>query len=116
MPEAFQGGAAMDVVAVVRIAAVDDYVPGFEQRHDITKRTVDGRGGNHQPDCPRSSHLLHHVVKRRGHGGACLPQTVNHQGLAAVDDALLAFQQQAPHHAGAHPAQSDHSDLHFALH
>src|SRR5205085_1644415 len=36
-------------------------------------------------------------------------------GAAVVHDALVAPAQQAPHHVGAHPAQTDHPELHDKL-
>src|SRR5207245_2841610 len=72
-----------DVVAVVRVPAVDDDVPGREPRGELVERRVDHRGGHHEPDDPRLGEARDEIVDRRGAGGA-LPSERLDGGLRAV--------------------------------
>jgi hypothetical protein len=52
-----------DVVDVVGVAAVDDDVASVEFCGKILQRSVDHRGGNHQPDGSRPLELLHQIIE-----------------------------------------------------
>ena len=100
------------VVAVVRIAAVDDDVAGAEMRHQGVEHAVDHRGRHHQPDRARRGQLRDELGERvRGHG-TLAAQRRHRCRLRVVNDAFVALLHEAPHHARAHPTQTDHSELH----
>ena len=61
---------ALDVVAVVGVAAVDHDVAGREPRHELVERGVDDRRRHHEPDDPRRRETSDEVVERRGAFGA----------------------------------------------
>ena len=107
-------GAAPDVVAVVRVAAVDDDVARVEQaragRRAALSTTAAGtiiqiaRGALHRPRrAPRAT-------PRRSRRPSS--QRGDRAGLHVVDDAVVAALQQPPHHVRAHAAEADHSELH----
>jgi hypothetical protein len=52
-PATLQFGGAAHIVVVVRIAAIDDGVSGFEQRSQFGNLFVDNGRGQHEPDGPR---------------------------------------------------------------
>ena len=103
---------APDVVAVVRIAAVDDDVAGIEVRLQLLDRVVDGGGRHHQPDCPRSGRLRRQLGERCCAGRAFLLQRRHCRRLRVMDDAPMTPGHQPPHHAGTHSTQADHCELH----
>ena len=47
-----------------------------------------------------------------GAGGAFAGKLLHGVRAAIVDDAFVAILLQAPHHVGAHSAQTDHAELH----
>ena len=104
--------AAPDVVDVIRIAAVDDRIAGFHQRHELRDHLVDRRRRHHQPHGARLRELTDKVGKRR-----CADSLVRRQILHGLrehveDDAIMTALDEAAHHVRAHAAQSDHSELH----
>ena len=64
---------AVDVVAVVGVAAVDDDVALGEQRRELVERRLDDRGGHHDPDGARLAELGDEVVERGPDGVAPSP-------------------------------------------
>src|SRR5258705_1542601 len=103
---------AANVVDVVRVAAVDEDVVLAEFGSEIGDGGVNDGGGNHQPDGPRLLKFADEVVDGRGAGGAFTNKLLHRFRAAVVDDALMAIFLEAPHHVGAHSAQSDHAELH----
>src|SRR5690348_2992217 len=104
---------AANVVDVVGVAAVDENVAGFEFGGEVVQRCIDHTGGDHQPDSARLAEFLYEIVERRRAGGALSAELFYGVGAAVVDDALVAVFLQAAHHVGAHPAETDHAELHL---
>src|SRR5262249_43818073 len=113
-----QTGGALDVVAVVRVATVDDDVAGLETRHELLGRRFDESSGNHDPHRSRLLELRAEVAERVRTDRALALELFHHRGLAAVTHTLVPIANQPPHQVGTHPAETDHSKLHlhpFAL-
>ena len=106
---------AANVVDVVRIAAVDQDVVLVEQRHEIADARIDDGGRHHQPDRTRLAQLLDEIGERRGALRAVRRQRRDRLAVAIVDDAGVAIALQPAHHVRAHPAKTDHSELHYRL-
>ena len=88
-------------------------VARLQQRRELVDRTQSTMAaGHHQPDRARRLQLLHELLERRRAGRAFLGERADGVRDRVVDDALVAAAHQAPHHVGAHPAESDHSELH----
>ena len=104
---------APDVVDVVRIATVDQDVVWLEQRHEIVDARVHDRGRDHQPDGTRLTELLHQLGERRGPCAPCRGRAPSpRSGLRSYTTHVWPIAQQTTHHVGAHPAETDHSELH----
>ena len=71
---------ATDVIDVIRIAAVDENVAGFEVRRNLGDGLVDYGRGNHQPDRARLVELADHVGERGSSHGFLLLQILNDFG------------------------------------
>ena len=112
-PDAASCCGAADVVAVVRVAAVDDDVAGLEMRHQL--RRAPRRRRRPAPSA-RSRAAASCFATRSASVAAPIAPSFCKRGdrrrLHVVDDALMPFGQQATHHAGAHPAEADHCELH----
>ena len=101
------------VVLIVRIAAVDDDVPGLHaprQPEDRLFGRVPGR--DHDPGRARLGELDHEIVERAGPDGALRGQLLDALRMEIEGDALMPAAEQAPHHVGAHATQADHPQLH----
>src|SRR5262249_54192484 len=61
---------------------------------------------------PRLVELLDELGERRGPRGSFLHQALDHLRGAVVDNARVPGPHEAPHHVGAHPSETDHSELH----
>ena len=105
-----------DVVHIVGVAAVDEDVAGLEMREDVGDESFHERPRNHHPDRARLLHLLHEIRKRGCPDGPFLDHLLDRLGRPIVDHTLMVSLEQAPHHVRAHPAKTDHSDLHHRLH
>jgi hypothetical protein len=57
-------GRAADVIVVVRVAAIDDHVVGFEERNDGLQRRIDHSGRYHHPDGAGHFQLARKIFKR----------------------------------------------------
>jgi hypothetical protein len=106
---------APNVVAVIRIAAVDHDVARVEIRYQVSECLVHGTSRYHQPDRPRPGHLRDQFGKRRSAFGAVTLQAGHHRRLPVMNDTPVALLQQAPNHARAHSTQTYHSELHVIL-
>src|SRR5207249_4561697 len=82
---------------------------------EVFDHLVHDGGGHHQPDGSRPVQLLYELVEGGGTDGAFLRESLDGVRRDIVDHALMAAAHQAPHHVGAHPAQTDHSQLHSKL-
>ena len=103
---------APDVVDVIRIATVDHDVVFLEQRHQILDGRVDDCRRDHQPDDARLTELLHQLGERRRSLSAGRCELLHRAGIAVVHDAGVVIAQETAHHIRAHPAETDHSELH----
>ncbi len=102
-----------NVVVVVGVAAVDDRVAGLEHLGQRLDRLVgDLAGGNHHPGRARLLELGGEVRKRLGPDRAVCGERLHRVGADVVADAVVPVADQPPNHAGAHPAEPDHSELH----
>ena len=110
MPARGERLGAPDVVAVVRVAAVDDHVVAARAAAQRGDRVVDAGRRHHQPDRARRLQLLHQLLdeaqRRRPLTSACTLL-----GMAIEGDDLVARLEQARRHVGAHPTESDHPEL-----
>jgi hypothetical protein len=102
-----------DVVDVVGVSAVDEDVARLQQGQEVGDGLVHDGRGDHQPDGPRLVQLLHEVRQRGSPQGVFLDQVFHRFGRLVEDHASMAGLEQPPHHVRAHPAQSDHSQLHY---
>ena len=100
---------AVDVVAVVRVAAVDDDVARREHLREIGDRRVDEGGGHHDPHRSRLGELRHEVFEAVATDRAFAGQPLHRIRAHVVDDALVSGLHQPPHHVGAHAAETDHA-------
>ena len=104
---------AADVVLEERVAAVDHGVARFEHVAELRHGGLGGRaGGDHDPHRARLGQPGDQTCERVAAGGALGGQRLHGVGAAVVDDALMAIAHQPARHVRAHPAKSDHSELH----
>ena len=66
MPFSLQRPGTVDVVAVPRVAAVDQGVAGREQRRERVDGAADVRRGNHQPDVSGRGERVDHLLRSAG--------------------------------------------------
>ena len=101
-----------NVVDVIGIAAVDQDVAGVEERREFGNRLVNDRRRHHQPDRPRRAELAD-KLGQRGCADGLLGDECRHGSRRPVEHhAVVAAGDQPADHVGAHPPQSDHSQLH----
>src|SRR5258707_5399929 len=103
---------ASNVVDVIRVAAVDHDVAGFELRGEVMQGGIHNAGGHHQPDGARLRQFFYEVVERRRACRAFCAKLLHGIRASVVDNALVAVFLQAAHHVGAHSAETDHAELH----
>ncbi len=104
----------LDVVAVVRVAAVDHHVPGRHQPGQLLDDPAGDPGRDHHPRRPGGRQLGHQVLQGGGTDRPVALQLLDDRLVVVVDDALLAGAQQPPDEVGAHPSEADHAKLHRA--
>jgi hypothetical protein len=103
---------AANVVDVIGVAAVDHDVADVELTGQLVQRSVHHAGRNHQPDGARLGKLFYEVVQRSSTQSAFPGELLHGVRAAVVDHPLVTVFLQPPHHIGAHPAQSNHAQLH----
>src|SRR5207244_10864133 len=101
-----------NTVNIIGITAVKNDVILFKLGDEIVKSCVDNSRGDHQPDGARLREFFHKIVERAGAGCAFAGELLHGFRAAIVDDAGMAIANQAAHHVGAHPPQTNHSELH----
>ena len=104
-----------DVVAVVRVAPVDDGVVGCEMGYQVVDDLVHDRRRDHDPDVARDFELgaeIGHVLRTDGAFG---DQRRDGGGVSIIDDTPVSGAHEAEHHVGAHSAEADHCELHEAI-
>ena len=102
----------VDVVAVPRVAAVDDRVAALEQRCQLVDRVADERSRHHHPDVPRRVERADELLERQGADHPVAGHRGDGVGGHVEADALVAGFDQPADHVGAHPAEADHAELH----
>ena len=106
---------AVDVVAVVRVAAVDDDVAGVESPGDVHHRRSGIGGGHHHPRGAGRLERGDELVEVGGTGDGVALGSQRRDGIGAhvVDHAGVAVTHEATHQVGAHAPETDHSELHL---
>ena len=106
---------AIDVVAVVGVAAVDDDVAGLEVLLQLGDLAVDKCRRHHDPHRPRLRELADEVLDRRRARRAFGRERRHDIGAHVVPDAFVAVTHEATYEVRPHPAESDHAELHRLL-
>ena len=106
---------AIDVVAVVAVAAVDDDVAGRHQRSELVDGAAGDRRGDHHPDGTRAFERRDELLQRVGAPCALGLELCDGVGADVEDDAVVPVAHEPAHDVGAHAPQSDHSELHLVL-
>ena len=101
------------VVVEVRVAPVDDRVARLEvlqELRDLGLRRVAGR--DHHPYGPRWRQLGDELLDRERRDRALTGDLLGLLRCPVVGDDFVAIADEAADHVGAHPTQSDETDLH----
>jgi hypothetical protein len=106
---------AGDVVAVVRVPAVDHHIIRVEQRNQLVKRGLHGRGRHHEPDRTRPVEFRRQIRKRARADHALGGEPLHGALGAGVSDAPVAVLHEPADQVCAHPAQPNHANLHGSL-
>jgi hypothetical protein len=106
---------ALDVVAVIRVAAIDQDVAGAQERSELGDRLVDVGGGHHHPHHAGGLQPRDEISQRLGAGRAFRDHFFDRFRKHVERHARMACAHQASRHVRAHPAESNHSKLHRAL-
>ena len=104
---------AVDVVAVVAVAAVDDDVVRLEHGCELVDDQAGDCGRHHHPDRARLVEFRDELFERGSADRAFAAQELHRVEVLVVDDALVAVTRQPPHEIGAHAAEADHPKLHL---
>jgi hypothetical protein len=105
-----------DVVEVVGVAAVDDHVAGLQHLGDGLDRLVgDLAGRHHYPDHARLLELGGELLERARPGHPVGLDGLDGVGAHVVAHAVVAVGHQPADDPGAHPAEPDHSQLHWCV-
>ena len=102
----------LDVVAVVRVATVDQGVVVLEELLELVDHLLHEAGRHHDPDVARALHLRDQVCHRGGADCALGDEVIDGLRVDVEDDAGVAIAHQATDKVRAHPAEADHSELH----
>ena len=109
-----QRSGSIDVVAVPRVATVDDRVTALEQGSQLVDGLTDEGRRDHHPHVARRGEGPDELLERRGSGHSVVRHRRHRLGPDVVADALVAGAHQAEHHVRSHPAEPDHAHLHAA--
>ena len=112
MPFSLQRPGTLDVVAVPRVAAVDQGVAGRQQRRERLDGVADIRRGNHQPDVSRGGESVDHLLRSARASCAFCLDGLDRGRIEIVGNTVVAGTLQPPNHVGAHAPETDHRDLH----
>jgi hypothetical protein len=106
---------AAEVVDVVRVPAVNEDVAALEVGHEVCDGPVDHRRGDHHPDGARLPQPAGQLLQR-GHADRLLARELRDGVGGRVEHhALVPRPDEPAHHVGAHPAETDHCQLHALL-
>ncbi len=103
---------AADVVVVVAVAAVDDDVVLRQQRDELLERRLDDGGRHHDPRRTWRRELGRELLERGRARRTFALECLHRVGAHVVDDALVPGLHETADEVRAHPAQSDHAQLH----
>jgi hypothetical protein len=101
-----------DVVQVVRVAAVDHHIVGLQQRDQLVQGLLHDPGRHHDPDVAGLLQLGDELGEAVRTHRAIRFQTLDRVGVHVIGDAAVAVAHQPADEVGAHPAESDHPQLH----
>ena len=107
-----QRSGPVDVVAVPRVAAVDDRVAALEQWCQLVDRVTDEGSRHHHPHVPRRIERADELLERQGADHSVAGHRSDGLGCDVEAGALMAGFDQPENHVGAHPAEPDHAELH----
>ena len=105
----------MEIVAVVRVAAVDHDVIGIEQFGQLVDGALHVPGRDHDPHGPRRPEGRHELLERRRPDSPLRLEFGDGGGIHVVDDAPMPVRHQAADEVRSHSPQTDHSELHRVL-
>ena len=104
---------AADIVFVIRIAAIDQNVAGFEERGQLVDHRFRGiAGGNHEPGHARFRQLSDESRKLGCAFHAFLLELRDFRPVEIERNDLMSAVHQTARHVAAHFAETYHSDLH----
>jgi hypothetical protein len=107
-----QRGRACDVVAVVRVAAIDHDVVALEVCREIGHHRAGHCGGHHDPHGARRIEAGDQLFDRRDTKRTLTVQLGNGACVVVVDNTFVAMAHDPAHDVRAHPAEADHAELH----
>ena len=97
-----QGFGPVDVVAVVRVAAVDDDVALGHQPGQLIDGVAREGGGHHHPGRLGRLQLGHELLEGAGARRPLVFERLDGVGVDVIDDAAVPASHQPPHQVGAH--------------
>ena len=101
-------GGAVDVVAVVAVATVDDDVARIEVLDHVVDDRAGQTSGHHHPDRAGRDEQGGEFLEGRGAGCAFGDELGDRFGVDVVDHAVVTLVHGATHEVGPHTSQSDH--------
>ena len=115
MPLGVERPGSIDVVAVPAVAAVDDRVAGRQQRRERAIVSPTNAAGHHHPDVARRVERGDQLLERAAHRARPRPRiAATAAGLTSYTTHSCPARVKPAHHVGAHPAETDHPELHDA--
>src|SRR5207249_1255315 len=106
---------APDIVDIVGIASIHDDVALLHLRLETVDSVIDDGCGHHQPNCAWRLQCANQIFQRGGSDGTLLGQLLHTFLCSVKHNAFVATADETTHHVRAHPAQADHSNLHFEI-
>src|SRR6185295_10627042 len=111
-PLRLQWSGTIDIVAVPRVATVDQRVAGGQVWRERIDRAADVRRGNHQPHVAGRAQCGDHVLRAVRPTRPRIHRRLYGCRVDVVGNTVVAGALQAPNHVGAHAPETDHRDLH----